>query len=166
MKRIGMGGLVFFLAGLLGACATSPPARPVDPELFAMTRHDGKGTPNGRSDSDESFIAVDLVAADAGYGHTAADPIKLGGVAEDEGPLRERLFLNGLRGPDDEPIAYERLGSCCPFQTALGFEGLGLLDKFELRIDGHAEPIHLYIDIYDEEAVRVPVGLLPRRGAR
>jgi hypothetical protein len=157
--------VAIFVAGLLGACAAAPP-RMDDPDVIAVTRQGGKGTPNGRSDSDEPFIAVDLVATDAGYGHTPADPIKLGGAAEGEGPQRQRQFLNGLRGPDDEPIAYERLGSCCPFETPQGFEGVGLLDMFELRIDGRTEPVHLYISIYDEDAVSVPVGLLPRRGAR
>lgn len=156
---------VIVLIGLLGACATPPP-RMDDAEVFAVTRQGGKGTPNGRSDSDEPFVVVDLVATDARYGHTPADPIKLGGIAEGEGSQRQRRFLNGLRGPDGEPIAYERLGSCCPFETPRGFDGVGLLDKFELRIDGRAEPVHLYIDIYDEDAVSVPVGLLPRRGVR
>ncbi|ANB18906.1 Hypothetical protein I596_2913 [Dokdonella koreensis DS-123] len=152
------------VAVLVSGCASDSPARrDLDPEVFGVIRQDGKGTPNGRSDSGQPFVSLGSATTDASYGYTAKNPIKLGGVGEGEGPQRERLFLSSLRGPGGEPIAYERLGSCCPIESENGFDGWAMLDKFELRIDGHAEPRYLYISIYDEDAVGVPFGLSSRR---
>src|SRR4051794_36005978 len=60
------------------------------------------------------------------YGFSRENPIHVGG-----GPAGQRAFLEALRGPDGQPLAWRRLGSCCEFETPNGLMGLGLLDLYE-----------------------------------
>ena len=95
---------------------------------------------------------------DTTYGFSPGKPVLVGGVLEGIGPSRERLFLNALTGPGAEPVSYRRLGSCCAFKTPNGFGGGGHLDMYEIIYDGLATPRLLYLNMYDEGEVFVPVG--------
>lgn len=87
-------------------------SKEASPEMLAVTKSNGRGTPWGRSDSTEQFTTLSDTTTDPTYGLTQGNPIKVGGLSESN----EAEYLNGLRGPAGEPIAYERIGSCCPFQ--------------------------------------------------
>lgn len=89
------------------------------------------------------------ISPDATYGYTQDNPIKVGGDVFG-GPARERAYLDHLRGPDGQTIAYQRLGST-------GY-GDTILDIYEVSYDGPAEPILLYIDMYVFEELFAPVG--------
>lgn len=88
-----------------------------------------------------------VVSTDATYGTTTENPIKVGGDWT-EGPYRERAFMDVLRGPNGEEITYERVRS----------EQVGeiVLDVYE--ISGLAEKVILYLDMYNFEALEIPVG--------
>ena len=89
------------------------------------------------------------IADDPAYGYTRENAIRVGDGGElFGGPGRERAYLDNLRGPNGEPISYERLGS-------LNFEDT-ILDEY--RITGLATPVTLYLDIYQFEELRAPVG--------
>jgi hypothetical protein len=89
------------------------------------------------------------VATDDTYGYTQENAIRVGEGSElFGGPARERAYLDNLRGPNGEPISYERTGS-------LSFEDT-ILDAY--LIDGLATPVTLYIDIYKFEELKAPVG--------
>ena len=103
----------------------------------------------------ESF-AVIRAAADPEYGYSEAKPIKVGGL--DHGPARERLFLSQLAGSKGEPVTFQRIGSCCPFETPNGFMGTGMLDQYLVSIEGDQSPRVLYINMYDFEEPLVPSG--------
>jgi hypothetical protein len=53
-----------------------------------------------------------------------------------------------LRGPNGEPVSYERTGSLNVEDT--------ILDEYV--INGLATPVALYIDIYEFEELKAPVG--------
>ncbi len=55
--------------------------------------------------------------------HTAPgnNPISFGVVGEKARPRRGYAFLRRLRGPNAQPVTFERLGSCCSFPTPKGF---------------------------------------------
>jgi hypothetical protein len=97
---------------------------------------------------------------DPTYGYTAGNPVQVGGHRE-VGNLYQQRFLNALWGPLGQPIAYERVGSCCPFETQDGEMG-GLLDVYRITYEGLEDPIHLYLDLYRNGEIRVPVGLEAR----
>lgn len=98
------------------------------------------------------------IATSPTYGYTEKEPILVGGVVH-EGPARSRKFVSSLRGPNGEAIKYRRLGSCCPFETSNSELGSGLLDKYELTYEGLAEPLVIYVNMYDPGVVMIPQGL-------
>ena len=106
----------------------------------------------------EDTFVVDIYSDDKTYGYTEKNPIKVGGCKTDEGPLNERRFLNALAGPNKESIEYQRLGSCCRFETPNGLFGNGFLDRYAITYKGLKEPIILYINMYDSDTLKVPVG--------
>ena len=104
---------------------------------------------------DVTFIIVDY-SQDESYGYTQKNPIKVGNFAE--GPKNERRFLNALAGPNGEKISYYRIGSCCEFKTKNSPFGGGLLDKYSVTYEGSTKEIVLYINMYDADVLKVPVG--------
>lgn len=91
--------------------------------------------------------------AETTYGYHPKDPIRVG-----NGPDGERAYLEALRGPEGQLVVSRRLGSCCEFETPNGFQGVGLLDVYEVTYEGLDEPARLYLDMYDADEVRAPEG--------
>ena len=107
--------------------------------------------------ADAPPLQVIEVSTDATYGTTEANPIKSGGGFGD-GVEREGIYLSFLRGPHGESISSSRDGSCCSFPTPNGvIGGMGLLDVYTVTISGGGTR-KLYIDMYDYEAPKAPVG--------
>ena len=124
----------------------------------------GYGSPNVKQEllNDQIFLIKEF-ATDKKYGYTEKNPIMVGGCIT-EGPKNERRFLNALAGPAGEQISYQRLGSCCHFSTRNGAIGnSGLLDKYEITYEGLETPIVLYINMYDSDVLKVPVGFTLRK---
>ncbi len=92
------------------------------------------------------------------YGYSATNAIKVGDFKN--GPSNERWYLERLTGPNGEPIAYMRLGSCCAFETKNSEWGAGMLDRYEIEIDGDPEKKILYINMYDHDTLYAPKGFL------
>ena len=89
------------------------------------------------------------ITTDDTYGYTKENAIRVGDGGElFGGPARERAYLDNLRGPNGEPISYEREGS-------LNFEDT-ILDVYV--ITGLGSPVTLYLDIYQLEELKAPVG--------
>ena len=120
----------------------------------------GYGSPNVKQQlvNDQMFLIKEY-ATDKTYGYTERNPIMVGGARQNEGTKNERRFLNALLGPAGEQISYQRLGSCCGFSTKNGtFGNSGLLDMYEITYDGLKKPIVLYINMYDSDVLKVPIG--------
>jgi len=106
--------------------------------------------------NDQMFLIKEYTT-DKTYGYTEENPIMVGGG--NEGPKNERRFLNALAGPKGEQITYQRLGSCCHFYTKNGtYSDTGLLDMYEITYKNIGAPIKLYINMYDSDTLKVPVG--------
>jgi hypothetical protein len=89
------------------------------------------------------------IATDSTYGYTKENAIRVGeGSDLLGGPARERAYLDNLRGPNGEPISYERTGS-------LNFEDT-ILDEYVIK--GLGTPVTLYLDIYKFKELKAPVG--------
>ncbi|MCL2626077.1 MAG: hypothetical protein FWD46_04580 [Cystobacterineae bacterium] len=141
------------------ASEESPPVEPeeVNEQTLAET---GYGSPQVEQEwVDEQSFRIREYAADKTYGYSKKNPIMVGGAHEYQGPQNERRFLNALTGPKGEPIRYQRLGSCCPFYTRNGLiQDGGLLDMYEVSYEGLAAPVILYINMYDSDVLKVPLG--------
>ncbi|WP_203583477.1 hypothetical protein [Paludibacter sp. 221] len=105
----------------------------------------------------QTFLLAE-VSTDKNYGFSEKKPIKVGGVDRQEGPWNERRFLNALAGPNGEEISYYRLGSCCPVKSKNGLNGIGALDIYRVTWDGSKDTVSLYINMYDYEELKAPVG--------
>lgn len=92
------------------------------------------------------------------YGYSQKNPIRVGGV--DNGPSNERAYLDRLTGPNGEFVVYARRGSCCPFKSSKSPFGEGLLDIYEVEIEGDTIKKVLYLDMYEKEALHAPKGFL------
>jgi len=65
-------------------------------------------------------------------------------------------YLRALLGPNGEPVQARRLGSCCGFKIKKGSSGL--LDKYEIYYQGIEKPIILYVNGYEYETPKAPIG--------
>jgi hypothetical protein len=127
--------------------------------------YNGYGNPNVKqvlSEDGKKFLIKEY-ATDETYGYTETNPIMVGGARNNEGPQNEQRFFNSLAGPLRFPVIYKRLYSCCPFYTkngSIGSDGIGRgrLDVYELSHDSLNEPVKLYINMYDSDVLKVPVG--------
>lgn len=152
MKPI-VASLTVALAMLTWSCATSPTST----GTAGRVAIGGKGYPWGSTSSDS--IVLSRIADSKTYGYSEKEPILVGGESPDGGPQRSRRYLNSLRGPNGEVVSYERVGSCCPFETKNYELGTGLLDKYELSYEGLSAPLFLYINMYDPGEPLIPQGL-------
>jgi len=105
---------------------------------------------------DDNTFKITEYSQDITYGYTEKNPIMVGGNSE--GPKNERRFLNALSGPNGEKIEYYRIGSCCPFKTKNSEWG-GMLDKYNVTYTGLEKSLIIYINMYDSDTLKVPVGL-------
>ena len=97
------------------------------------------------------------VSDDATYGRSESNPIRVGRLHG--GPRDSELFLSSLAGPEGQRVKFKRLGSCCFFETPNAWVGgKALLDRYEVRYRGLKQPAILYLDIYDYEQPKVPIG--------
>jgi hypothetical protein len=100
------------------------------------------------------------ISTDKTYGLSEKNPIQVGGVDKQEGPLSERRFLNALAGPNGEEISYYRAGSCCPIKSKNDPFGHGsvMLDNYRVTWKGSKDTISIYINMYDYGVLKAPVG--------
>lgn len=92
------------------------------------------------------------------YGYSEKNPIKVGGI--DSGLISQRNYLDRLTGPNGEKVTYVRLGSCCMFETKNSPFGGGMLDRYEITIEGQEEKKILYLNMYDKDKLYAPKGFL------
>lgn len=95
---------------------------------------------------------------DVRYGYSESNPIKVGGASKGVGPSNERDYLHSLSGPNGEHLEFNRIGSCCAFETENSPFGSGLLDKYWVTYEGKEDTIVLYINMYDEDVLYAPEG--------
>lgn len=109
---------------------------------------------------DHFTFDVKEISEDATYGFSAKNPIKVGGVSNDSGPLNEVRFLNTLAGPNGEAIEYYRAGSCCPIKSKNNPFGFGsvMLDHYRITWENSKDTVSIFINMYDYEDVKALKG--------
>jgi hypothetical protein len=145
--------LLFITVVVLSACATQKKTSTVD-----------AGTGDTRTKpveliDDRTYLLIDATD-DKTYGYDKANPVKVGGSKQSTGPVNERRYLNALEGPEGQEVKYFRAGSCCHFKTPNGpFNNIGLLDRYRISWYGSKDTLDIYINMYDEGDLKIPVGL-------
>lgn len=157
-RVVGLLAAVLFVGG-----CQAPSVAPAAPaiEISSAAKRDGRGYPYGRSDGPGPYLRLLRLptASDPSYGTTPENPICTGPVRN----LGHILFLQSLRGPADEPIEYERKGSCCGFLDSRVPQGGGLLDVYMLKVQGSDAMRELFVDMYRPCPMLIPAGLTQRK---
>lgn len=99
-------------------------------------------------------------APDNKYGFTPEQPVKVG-KSNKGGPANQRAYLDLLRDAKGNAISYERVGSCCPYESANGFLGLAMVDHYEITYQnekGKKKKSDVYISFYDYEEPMILFG--------
>jgi tetratricopeptide (TPR) repeat protein len=107
---------------------------------------------NGTSNK-HNILKLTNTAKDDSYGFSSKNPVKVG-IGKRGGPANQRAYLDLLRDAQDQPIKYERAGSCCQYESKNGFMGLAALDHYEiiyLNEKGKKKKADVYISFYDYE---------------
>jgi hypothetical protein len=94
------------------------------------------------------------VSSDKKYGYEPnhKTSIKVGKIGN------EQAYLKALRGLNGEQVQFRRVSSCCEFKSKSASFGSGLLDKYEVYYQGLKEPAILYLNGYDFETPKAPIG--------
>lgn len=104
--------------------------------------------------SNDLFL-IEEFATDSSYAFTQENPVMVGSHSA----AHQRRFLNSIAGPENQTLTFERLGSCCFFYTKNGMIGdSGLLDMYEIDYKGLKNKVVMYINFYDSDTLKVPVG--------
>jgi hypothetical protein len=122
--------------------------------LITLTTH----WTSGQEFIREDILKIAEVSTDKNYGRTEKKSIKVGKIEN------QKFYLNGLLGPNGEPVSYRRVGSCCEFRSKSAAFGKGFLDVYEVSYSGLLEPIKLYLNGYDYETPLCPNGLTFKKG--
>ena len=112
---------------------------------------------------DDETYKLTSISDDATYGYSEKNAIKVGNGDMKSGPASERAFLNALKGPNGEKIAYVRRGSCCGVKSEHSPFGVAMLDRYEITYKGLDKPIILYINMYDPGVLQAPKGFTFRQ---
>ena len=112
---------------------------------------------------DSNTYLLTEITTDKTYGKEK-NPVSVGGVKSKSGPSNERRFLNSLLGPNGESVGYKRAGSCCPFKTSNGIiNESGMLDHYRVYYQGKKDTLDIYINMYDEGDLKIPVGFTAKK---
>ncbi|HRJ28785.1 MAG TPA: hypothetical protein PLV21_08720 [Cyclobacteriaceae bacterium] len=101
---------------------------------------------------DERIILTEI-STDKAYGTKPKTNIKVGSISN------EYAFIAQLTGPNGEEITARRLGSGWPVKSKSSPFGKAMLDKWEITYEGLSEPIFLYLNGYDYQKPKCPMGL-------
>lgn len=107
--------------------------------------------------NNNTFLITEI-ATDHSYGLSEKNPVEVGGVSDQSGPMNERRFLNALAGPNGEEISYFRAGSCCPVKSDNGMSGMALLDRYRVTYAVSKDTVSIYINMYDSSLLKAPYG--------
>lgn len=110
------------------------------------------GAQSQDNEIDERVILKEI-STDKGYGFKPKTNIKVGSIRN------EYAFIAQLTGPNGEEITARRLGSGWPVKSKNSPFGKAQLDKWEIKYDGLDEPILIYLNGYDYELPKCPMGL-------
>jgi|SRR5690554_4067240 len=111
-------------------------------------------TLKGQDFFEDGSMKLSEVSIDKKYGYESnhKTSIKVGKVEN------EQAYLKSLRGPNGEQIQYRRVSSCCGFKSKSAAFGKGFLDNYEVYYQGLKEPVILYLNGYEFENPKAPIG--------
>ena len=109
-----------------------------------------------------SILRLSRTSDNDKYGFTPENPVKVG-MGPEGGPNNARTYLELLRDAKGRPVKYERVGTCCPYESKHALYGKQALeDKYDLTYtgaDGRELKTFVYITFYDYEEPLILAGM-------
>jgi hypothetical protein len=99
-------------------------------------------------------------APDESYGFSEKSPVKVG-TGPNGGPANQRQYLELLRDAKGQRIKYERVASCCAYESENGLFGMAMVDRYEityLNAKGKKCKTYVYLSFYDYEEPMILFG--------
>ena len=106
----------------------------------------------------DNHYVITEYAKDFKYGYNKDYPINLGFENEKFGAKSIDFFFNALNGEKGEKIIYVKKESCCPFPTTRSVMGGGILDIYEVTLEGTTKKMLLYFNVFDKGLILCPKG--------
>lgn len=97
-------------------------------------------------------------ATESKYGIDSDYPINIGIISDRSEDVFISYFFNGLQGPKGEKIEFKKIESCCPFPTKHSNMGAGLLNVYEIHLEGSSKKQTFYFNIYEKGKIVCPKG--------
>ncbi|MGQ2985221.1 2-dehydro-3-deoxyphosphooctonate aldolase [Flavobacterium sp.] len=106
---------------------------------------------------EKTFIIVEI-SKDKNYGYDHDYPVNLGFMSYQTAEINVQRYFGALTGPKGEKLSYKKIDTCCPFPSKRTDMGAGLLDIYAVSWDGLAEPVRIYINLYEKGEIVAPHG--------
>ena len=104
----------------------------------------------------EKTFVITEISSDRKYGYDKDYPVNLGFLPIPAAEINVKRYFGALSGPNGEKISYEKVDTCCPFPSKKNDMGAGILDIYEIKWEGLAKPIRIYINLYEKGKVMAP----------
>ena len=108
------------------------------------------------------ILKLTKAADDETYGYSEKNPIRIG-CGFDGGPANEEDYIKLLLDAKGWPIYFQRLGSCCTYDSPNGFDGKGVLDKYRIVYQPQKDKLKdketiIYFTLYDYDEPKIIKG--------
>ncbi|AWH86459.1 2-dehydro-3-deoxyphosphooctonate aldolase [Flavobacterium album] len=108
--------------------------------------------------SKEKTFVITEVGTDKKYGYDQDYPVNLGFMHYTMAEKNVQRYFDALTGPKGQKLTYTKVDTCCPFPSKKTDVGAGMLDIYEVTWEGLAEPVRIYVNVYEKGAIVAPVG--------
>lgn len=106
------------------------------------------------------ILRLTIISDNDKYGFTSENPVKVG-TGPNGGPANQIAYLDLLRDQQGKPIKYQRIKSCCDYESENGFFGIAKLDQYQiiyLNDKGEQKTAFIYLSFYDFEEPKILFG--------
>jgi len=108
--------------------------------------------------SKEKTFIITEVSTNKKYGYDQDYPVNLGFTPYQTAEINVKRYFGALSGPNGEKLTYNKVDSCCPFPSKKNDMGAGILDIYEVKWEGLAEPKRIYVNLYEKGQIVAPMG--------
>lgn len=110
----------------------------------------------------KGYFNLEETATDANYAFSKEFPVNLGFDQERVNYKNVDLFFKALLGPNGEEISWEKIDTCCPYESKKSSTGAGTIDIYQITIKGTGKTYTLYINLFEKGKVMCPQGFTIR----
>lgn len=104
------------------------------------------------------MFLITTYAKESKYGIDPDYPVNVGIISPNYEDTTVGYYFNGLTGPNDEAIVYNKIETCCPFPSKNSQMGAGMLSVYEVYFKGNDQKMKFYFNAYEKGEMSCPRG--------